>query len=171
MPNAATGLAKPFSASSPSGSNATSSSNWLSVLRLVRTLPARGLAAQSSGEIDDRAHRAVVDTPFETDGTDRGVALRDADAEREVITALAPANADLVDPIAHRQRHAQGADGGIRHEDGIVEEDHHAVTREPLQGSFVGEDELAHLGVELAEDAHDLLGLGGLGEGREATEI
>ena len=55
--------------------------------------------------------------------------------------------------------------------DGIVEEDHHAVAGEALERALVGEDELAHFGVVLAQDAHQLLGLGRLREGREAAEV
>ena len=75
------------------------------------------------------------------------------------------------DDVAHRDRHADGALGGVGHRDRIVEEDHHAVAGEALERALVGEDEPAHLRVVLAEHAHHLLGLGGLGEGGEAAQV
>ena len=77
----------------------------------------------------------------------------------------------MLDALAHGQRHADGALGGIRHGHRIVEEDHHAVARETLERALVLHDERAHLGVILAEHAHDFLGLGGLREGGEAAQV
>ena len=73
--------------------------------------------------------------------------------------------------LAHRDRHAYGALGGIRHGNRVVEEDHHPVAGEALEGAVVRKDQLAHLGVVLAEHAHHLLGLGRLGEGGEASQV
>src|SRR6185369_1619309 len=49
-----------------------------------------GLGAQARGEVGDVADRGVVPAPLEADGAQRGVALRDADAERELVAALLP---------------------------------------------------------------------------------
>jgi len=55
--------------------------------------------------------------------------------------------------------------------DRVVEEDHHPVAGEALEGALVGQDEAAHLRVVLAQHAHHFLGLGRLGEGGEAAEL
>ena len=61
--------------------------------------------------------------------------------------------------------------GGLGDRQGIVEEDHHAVSREAFQRALVLEDELAHRLVVFAEHAHDLLGLRGLGKGGETAKV
>ena len=130
-----------------------------------------GLAAQARRQVRDRADGAVVPAALEADGADGRVALGDADAEAEVVPALAPGGGKVADLVAHRDGHPQGALGRPVHRQGIVEEDHHAVAGEPLQRALVLEDQPAHGGVVLAEDPHDLLGLGRLREGGEPAEV
>ena len=77
----------------------------------------------------------------------------------------------LADLVPHGDGHPDGSLGRLRHRDGVVEEDHHAVPGEALERALVIEDQLAHDGVVLVKDPHDLLGLGRLREGREAAEI
>ena len=97
--------------------------------------------------------------------------MRDADAEIEIVAALAPRHEQLVDPPAHRDRHPHRALGRVRHRHRVVEEDHHPVAGEPFEGALVLQDGPSHRVVILAQDAHDLLGLGRLGEGREPAEV
>src|SRR2546422_9889267 len=52
-----------------------------------------GLAAETGGEVRDGADGAVVPAPLEADRADRRVALRDADAELELVAELAPREA------------------------------------------------------------------------------
>src|SRR5207253_7490088 len=130
-----------------------------------------GLTAEARGEIRHGADGSIVPASFEADGANRRVALRDPDAEVEVVAALAPSDAQLPHSIAHGERHADRAFGRIWDRDGIVEENHHPITREALERALVGEDQAAHLGVVLAENAHDLLWLSGLRERGEAAEV
>ena len=53
-----------------------------------KDLPGFRLGTESRGEIGHGADRAIVPAPFESDGTDRRIALGDADAEREIEAAL-----------------------------------------------------------------------------------
>src|SRR5437870_5763670 len=129
------------------------------------------LAAEARREIGHSADRPVVQTPLEADRADRRVALGDADAEVEGVAALPPPDEQLVHPLAHGHRHANGTRGRVRHRHWVVEEDHHAVAGEALEGALVLEDEPAHLCVVLAQDPHDLFGFGGLREGREPAEV
>ena len=97
--------------------------------------------------------------------------MRDAESEVEVEAGLLPSHGQLGHPLAHGGGHPHRALRRIGHRHRVVEEDHHAVAREALQRRFRGHHELAHLGVILAQHGHDLLGLRGLGEGREAAKI
>src|SRR2546422_8815494 len=53
-------------------------------------LIARGFAAQPRSQIGDGPDCAVVPARLESDGADRSIALRDADAEAQLIAALLP---------------------------------------------------------------------------------
>src|SRR5215472_10147426 len=134
-------------------------------------LAALGLAAETGGEVGHGTDGAVVPPSLETDGADGGIALRDPHAEGQVVAALLPSDDHALHTLAHGHGHANGALRGVRHRHGIVEEDHHAVAGEALQRALVLEDELAHLRVILAENAHDLLRLGRLREGGEAAQV
>src|SRR5262249_20766525 len=64
-----------------------------------------GLVAEPGGEIGDGADGAVVPTPLEADGPERGVALGDPHALRQLVAPLAPARVQVVEPLAHGHRH------------------------------------------------------------------
>src|SRR5206468_804158 len=134
-------------------------------------LPGLRLAAEPRREVRHRADRAVVHPPLEANRADRGVALGDADAEVELVAALLPFHEQLIHAPAHHRGHPDRALGRVRDGHGVVEKDHHAVAGEALERALVLEDEAAHLCVILAEHAHHLLGLGGLGERREAAQV
>ena len=59
----------------------------------------------------------------------------------------------------------------VRDGDRVVEEHHHPVAREVLQGPLVRRDQLAERAVVLAQHVEQLLRRGGLGEGREAAQV
>ena len=157
---------RPISSRSARSSMAVATRWW------TRIWPRLGLAAQARGQVGDGADGPVVPAALEADGADGGVALGDADAEAELVDrASASRRPGRWHALAHRQRHPHGALGRIGHRHRVVEEDHHAVAGEALERALVGEDQAAHLGVVLAEHAHDLLRLGGLREGGEAAQV
>ena len=67
------------------------------------------LAAQPRREVHHRADRRVVVAALEADLAERGVAVRDADAEAELVAELAPFDGELRHRVAHLDRHADGA--------------------------------------------------------------
>src|SRR6266487_3937886 len=148
----------PLSDTSPTGSASTKASTVVSTRWVSRTRP--GLCAEARGQIRHRADGAVVDAPLEADRPERRVAVRDADAEVEVEAGFLPADRKLGHAPAHGRGHPHGPFGRVRHGRWIVEEDHHPVAGETLERALPLEDELAHLGVVLAQHGHDLLGLG-----------
>jgi hypothetical protein len=95
----------------------------------------------------------------------------DADAEVELEAGLLPAHRQLGHAITHGRGHAHRPLRRIGHGHRIVEEDHHAVSGEALERSLPLQDELAHLGVVLAQHGHDLFGLRRLREGGEAAQV
>src|SRR5262245_51124826 len=130
-----------------------------------------GFAAEPCGAVRNGPDRAVVQTALEANGPDGGIALGDAHAERQIPAALAPARGQVANDGAHGDSHANRALGRVRNLHRVVEEDHHAVAGEALERALVREDQTPHLGVVLAQYAHDLLGLGRLREGGEAAQV
>ena len=55
---------------------------------LTRIWPGPGLGAQAGRQVRHRADRGVVRAALEADAAERGVALRDPDAEAEVVPPL-----------------------------------------------------------------------------------
>ena len=108
-------MRKPFSVSVPTSSTLDQLVEGRRHAGRYEDLSALGLAAEPRGKIRDGADGAVVPAPFEADGADGGVALGDPHAEGEVVPALLPDPDQMVDALAHGQRHADGALGGIRH--------------------------------------------------------
>ena len=101
-------------------------------------LAARRLAAQPRREVGDGADRPVVPAPFEADradGRDSPARCRCRGSAR--IRARAQLSAIVADAFADRERHPDGALGGVGHGHRVVEEDHHAVAGEALQRAFV----------------------------------
>src|SRR5262249_38971107 len=140
-------------------------------------LPGSGLATEPCRQVRDGPDRAVIEpaleieAPVEADGSDGGVALGDARAERQLPAARAPARSQVADDGAHGDGHANRALGRVRDLDRVVEEDHHAVAGEALERALVREDQTPHLGVVLTQHTHDLFGLGRLREGGEAVQV
>ena len=72
-------------------------------------LAAARLAAQARRQVGHGADRAVVEAALEADRAERRVALRDADAEAELVAALRQPSAQSRDRSLHRERHARRA--------------------------------------------------------------
>src|SRR5262245_5717647 len=132
-----------------------------------QNLTGLGLAAQTRGKIRDGADRTIVQASLETHRADRRVALRDAGAEIQLEPAFAPLHKELCQALSHRHDHAHGTCRRVWHLHGIVEKHHHAVAGKALERAFVRQDHLAHLGVVLAQHAHDLFRLRGFRKRRE----
>ncbi len=166
-----TGRAKPLTSTAPTSRSSNSAAAPVRTRRLTRIWPGRGEVAEPGREVGHRPDRRIVPPALEADPPERRVALRDADAEAEVVAAGPPARGEPLDPLAHGDRHPDRARRGVRARRRVVEEDHEPVAGEMLQGAPEGEHELPEGRVVVPEDGHRLLGLGHLGECREAAEV
>ena len=68
-----------------------------------------GFVAEPRGEVGDAADRGVFQPLLEADLAERGIAERDADAEAEIVAAVAPFLGQRADGVAHLHRHLHGA--------------------------------------------------------------
>src|SRR6185503_2507409 len=96
-------------------------------------LPGIRLAAKPRGEVDDTADRRIIEAALEAECAERRVAARDADAQIEVVAVVEPLRAQHGKALAHRERHARRAPGGLRNGQWIVEEHEDPVACEPIE--------------------------------------
>src|SRR6185369_928526 len=68
-------------------------------------LASLGLAAEAGGEVGNAADRGVFQALFEADLTESRIAERNADAETEIMAAVAPALGQRANGVAHLHRH------------------------------------------------------------------
>src|SRR5690242_17942329 len=129
------------------------------------------LGAQSRRQIDDGAYRRVVHAILETDTTERRVALRQANAAAHVVPALCPFQCQMRDGVAHLDRQADRALWRVRTGQRVVEEDHHAVASEAIEGALVFANQWYYRTMILSEQRHDVFRLRGFGKGSEAPQV
>ena len=109
------------------------------------------LAAQARSQIDHAADGRIIPASLEAERAERGVTVRDADAEIEIVAELHPALAQRRERGLHLERRKGGARRRIRKRQGIVEENQDAVSGEAVDGAFVAGDDRAHRRVVFAE--------------------
>ena len=168
---ASTGRLKPLSSSGPTSRQSTGPTIPCLTRCETRIWSARGHGAQPGGEVGHRADRGVVVAAREADPAERGVALRDAHPEAEVVSLAAPPLRQLGDPGPHVHRHPHRTVRCVRAGDGVVEEDEQPVAGEVLEGALVREHQLAERQVVVGQHLHGLLRLAALGERGEATQV
>ena len=66
------------------------------------------LTTERRGQVANRADGPILPTAFEADGSESCISLRDADAEIEVVTELAPVEPQSLHFLAHCQTHPDG---------------------------------------------------------------
>src|SRR5258708_22140020 len=76
-------------------------------------LAVRRGVAEARGRVDDRADRAVVEAAFEADLPQRRKALRDSDAEADLMAAPTPPRRKRRHRLPHRHRQPDGAFGRV----------------------------------------------------------
>ena len=130
------------------------------------------LSAEPGGQVRDGSDGSIVLSAFKADHTQRGIAGRDAYPQAKVIAELDPLRMELGnDQFPHGQRHSHRLLPSVRDGNRVIEEDHHAVPGEALQGGLVPHDQSPHFGVILCQHSHDFFGFRCLGEGSESSEV
>ena len=163
---------EPCSVRSPTGSATTDASTAACTRWPTRIWPGCRGRAEPRGEVRDAADRRVVGAPLEADPPERGVPLRRCrprSGGRGPCAASPRTARPTRSRIATAIRTARS--GPVRARQRVVEEHHHAVAGEPLEGALEAVDELAERRVVGAEHAHHVLRLGRLGERREAAQV
>src|SRR5262245_3343475 len=141
------------------------------ILAIDENLTVGRLGAQASRQVYHRPNCCVVEAPFKTDPPQRGVALRDAHTEPQIIVVLAPFAGQLAYAGTHLDGHADGAQRGIGARSWGVNPAHPAIPCEAVQGDVVLVNELAYSLVIFAQDTNNVFRLRGFRKAREATQL
>jgi hypothetical protein len=95
----------------------------------------------------------------------------DPGRESELVAPFPPPDGALADAVTHRERQLGRLQLWLPQRDRVVEEDHHPVSGEVLEGALVSSHELAGDRVVLGEDVDELFRFRRFGEGRESAEV
>src|SRR5687767_7186194 len=134
-------------------------------------LPGLSLRAQARSKVWDAPDRCVIKPGIEADPPQCGLALRNTNAEAELVPGFAPALRELAHPRLHIEGHPNGPLGVVRTGHRIIEEHHEPVTQKAFERALIREDEFTERCMIRRENGHHLLGLHPFGEGREAAQI
>ena len=160
-----------MSSSSPTGARQHGVLDRREHARTDQDLPPAGARAEAAGEIRHRPEGTVVVAAFEPDPSESRISGLDSDAEPELGSALPPPFGQLGELLLGREREPDGLELMVLEGDRVVEEDHHPVACEMLEGAAERGDQLAQGLVVLAEHVEELLGRGRLGKGGEAAQV
>jgi hypothetical protein len=118
-------------------------------------LAIRGLTAETRSQVRDLSGYGVLEAPLVSDGAERCIAVRDTDAEAEVVPGAAPFLGKLRDLVAHLDCHMHGSQARIWTGDRIVEHSKKPIPGEALDSPlvFVGEPSQCSPATELAQSA------------------
>src|SRR5205085_11244504 len=128
-----------------------------------QNLAVLGLGAEPRCDVAHRANGGIAGALREADLAERRIPLRDAAAEAEVATPLAPGGNQRTRGLAHRHRHVDGALGRVGDRQRVVEEHHDAVARELIERALELADKRAQRAMVFAQEIEDFLGLRGFG--------
>ena len=168
---ATTGRWNPLSTNSPAGSTSTASSTSAWRRCATRIWPAVASSASPRREVRHRSDRRVVGAALEPHLAAGRVAERDAGAEVEVVATLPPDRRQLAHLFPERAPEPYCPQRGVGHLDRVVEEELDAVALDEPDRRVEPLDEPADRVVELAQHAHQLLGLDGVDEARPPAQI
>ena len=87
---AARGRLIPFNSNSPTGSTFTAFSTFISTRGLIRICPGLASSHKSRGDVRYGPDGGVVEAALETDRAERSEAVRNADAEANLVPEAAP---------------------------------------------------------------------------------
>jgi hypothetical protein len=130
-----------------------------------------GHGAEPGGEVRDRPERSVVMTTLEADPAACRVPRLDTDPEAELGAELPLRLCQLREPLLGGDRKSDRLEFVILDGERIVEEHHHAVAGEVLEGPTVARDELAQHLVIPAKHFDEFFRRSRLGEGRETAKV
>ena len=121
--------------------------------RTDEDLPRLGFVAKPRGDVGNGADGGVVEAALKADGAERSEAVRDADAEANVVPQATPRFGQGSDGVTHFKRHEHGLERRVLYWHRIVEDHHHAVTSVAFERAVVLDDDFADGRMVVAQQA------------------
>ena len=166
---AARGRLIPFNSNSPTGSTFTAFSTFVST-GLMRICP--GLASsqrrEATLEPSQWRHNRIA---LKADSAKRRKAMRDTDAEANVVSPTTPRFGQGSDCVTHFKRHEHRLKRRVLHRHRIIEDHHHAVTSVAFERAVVLDDDFADCRMIVAQQGHHVFRVGALGEAGEPAQV
>jgi hypothetical protein len=107
-------------------------------------LPWLRFIAKPRGHIGYRPDGGIIEATLEADGAERGKAVRNADAETNLVPEAAPGRRQSSDCVTHFKRHEYSLESRVLYWHWIIEDHHHAVTGIAFKRAVVFDDFLAN---------------------------
>ena len=130
-----------------------------------------GLVAKPRSNIGHRTDSGIVEAALEADGAERRKAVRDADAEANVMPKPTPFVRQRSDGVAHFKRHEHRLERRVLYWHWIIEDHHHAVTSIAFERAVVLDDDFADGRVVVAQQGHHVFRVGAFSEPGEAAQV
>jgi hypothetical protein len=130
-----------------------------------------GLRAQSRCQVRDRPECPVVIAALEADPAECGVSGLDPNSQTQLNSSPPPLLCQFGDGLPRSKREADGFKFVLLNGDGVVEEDHDAVSSEMLQRAPMLFNQASQIRVVVAKHLEKLLRCRGLGECSEAAQV
>ena len=134
--------------------------HWLDLHRILdlrqhaRTdedLPWLGLIAKARGDIRNGPDSGIVESALEADGAERSKAMRNADAEANVMPPPTPRFRQGSDGVTHFKRHEHRLERRVLYRHGIVEDHHHAIASVAFERAVILDDDFADCRMVVAQ--------------------
>ena len=93
---------------------------------------------------------------LEADGAERGEAVRNPDAETNIVTPPTPRFGQGSDGVTHFERHQHSLESRVLYRHWVVENDHHAVASVTLKRAAVLDDARSECLMVLTQDRHHI---------------
>ena len=121
--------------------------------RTDEDLPRLGLIAEPRGNIRYRPDSGIVEAPLKADGAERSEAVRNADAEANLVPEPTPGCRQSSDGVTHFKRHEHSLKRRVLDWHRIIEDHHHAVTSVSFERAVVLDDDFADGRMVVAQQA------------------
>ena len=110
--------------------------------------------AKPRGDIGYRPDRGIVETSFKADCAERRKAVRDTNAEANIVAQSTPLLGQRSDGVPHFKRRQHRLESRVINRDWIVKDHHHPVTSVAFKRAAVLDDDLANRSMIVAQQRH-----------------
>src|SRR5262249_11440227 len=127
------------------------------------------LIAKTRGDVGNGPDCGIVEAPLETDGAERGKAVRYANPKANLMAPPTPRLSQRSDSLTHFECHQYGLECGVLHRNRIVKHHHNPIASITLKRAAVLDDYFADCRMIIAQQSNHVFWVCTLGEPRKAA--